>query len=81
MGKSPAGRWLAYLSLESGTAELYVVAYDRRRAGQMAQFSTNEGSLPQWGDQDQRQRTEVPAPHFYFFASAGDYAIGRAISQ
>ncbi|MGC1448932.1 MAG: protein kinase [Candidatus Sulfotelmatobacter sp.] len=43
---SPDGRWLAYASNESGTAEVYVVAYG---GGQGKwQVSTNEGSQPQW---------------------------------
>lgn len=43
---SPNGRWLAYASSESGTAEVYVVAYG---GGQGKwQVSTGEGSQPQW---------------------------------
>jgi Tol biopolymer transport system component len=43
---SPDGHWLAYASNESGTAEVYVVAYG---GGQGKwQVSTNEGSRPQW---------------------------------
>ncbi len=43
---SPNGRWLAYASSESGTAEVYVVAYG---GGQGKwQVSTNEGSQPRW---------------------------------
>jgi Tol biopolymer transport system component len=43
---SPNGRWLAYASNESGTTEVYVVAYG---GGQGKwQVSTNEGSQPQW---------------------------------
>jgi eukaryotic-like serine/threonine-protein kinase len=43
---SPNGRWLAYTSTESGTAEVYVVAYG---GGQGKwQVSTGEGSQPQW---------------------------------
>jgi serine/threonine-protein kinase len=43
---SPDGRWLAYTSTESGTPNVYVVAF---RGGQGKwQVSTNEGSHPQW---------------------------------
>jgi len=43
---SPNGRWLAYMSTESGTAEVYVVAYG---GGQGKwQVSTGEDSQPQW---------------------------------
>jgi Tol biopolymer transport system component len=43
---SPNGHWLAYTSTESGTAEVYVVAYG---GGQGKwQVSTNEGSQPKW---------------------------------
>ena len=43
---SPDGRWLAYTSTESGTAEVYVVSF---RGGQGKwQVSTNEGSKPKW---------------------------------
>ncbi len=43
---SPDGRWLAYASTESGTAEVYVVAF---RGGQGKwQVSTDEGSQPKW---------------------------------
>lgn len=43
---SPNGRWLAYNSAESGTVEVYVVAYG---GGQGKwQVSANGGSQPQW---------------------------------
>jgi eukaryotic-like serine/threonine-protein kinase len=43
---SPDGHWLAYASTESGTQEVYVVAF---RGGQGKwQVSTNEGSQPKW---------------------------------
>jgi serine/threonine protein kinase/Tol biopolymer transport system component len=43
---SPNGHWLAYTSTESGTFEVYVVAFP---GGQGKwQVSTNEGSHPQW---------------------------------
>jgi Tol biopolymer transport system component len=43
---SPDGRWLAYSSIESGTLEVYVVAFD---GGQGKwQVSANGGQFPQW---------------------------------
>jgi eukaryotic-like serine/threonine-protein kinase len=43
---SPDGRWLAYMSTESGTPQVYVVAF---RGGQGKwQVSTNEGSKAKW---------------------------------
>ncbi len=43
---SPDGRWLAYASTESGTPEVYVMAF---RGGQGKwQVSTNEGTQPKW---------------------------------
>ena len=43
---SPDGRWLAYASTESGTPQVYVVAFG---SGQGKwQVSTNEGSQPKW---------------------------------
>jgi Tol biopolymer transport system component len=43
---SPDGHWLAYTSSESGTFEIYVVAFG---GGQGKwQVSTNEGSNPRW---------------------------------
>jgi len=43
---SPNGHWLAYASNESGTSEIYVVAYG---GGQGKwQVSTNEGTQPRW---------------------------------
>ena len=43
---SPNGKWLAYMSTESGTPEIYVVAYS---GGQGKwQVSTGEGTQPQW---------------------------------
>jgi serine/threonine protein kinase/Tol biopolymer transport system component len=47
MGRlSPDGRWLAYASNDSGTAQVYVVAYG---GGQGKwQVSTSEGSQPKW---------------------------------
>jgi eukaryotic-like serine/threonine-protein kinase len=43
---SPNGHWLAYASNESGTSEIYVVAY----GGGLGkwQVSTNEGTQPRW---------------------------------
>ncbi|MGB7862641.1 MAG: hypothetical protein WCF74_04535, partial [Candidatus Sulfotelmatobacter sp.] len=47
LGKfSPDGRWLAYVSLESGTMEVYVVAFG---GGQGKwQVSANGGTAPSW---------------------------------
>lgn len=43
---SPDGRWIAYTSTESGTAQVYVAAF---RGGQGKwQVSTDEGSQPKW---------------------------------
>ena len=43
---SPDGHWIAYTSTESGSPEVYVVAF---RGGQGKwQISTNEGSKPKW---------------------------------
>jgi serine/threonine protein kinase len=43
---SPDGHWIAYSSTESGTPEIYVVAF---RGGQGKwQISTNEGTQPSW---------------------------------
>jgi len=43
---SPDGHWIAYTSTESGSPEVYVVAF---RGGQGKwQISTNEGSQPKW---------------------------------
>ncbi len=44
---SPDGRWIAYASTESGTPQVYVVAF---HGGQGKwQVSTDEGSQPKWG--------------------------------
>jgi serine/threonine protein kinase/Tol biopolymer transport system component len=56
---SPDGHWLAYTSSESGTFEVYVVAFP---SGQGKwQVSTNEGLNPRWG----RDGKEL-----YYFAAA-----------
>jgi serine/threonine protein kinase len=44
---SPDGRWLAYQSSESGTNEVYVVAFGRGQG--KWQVSANGGMLPLWG--------------------------------
>jgi eukaryotic-like serine/threonine-protein kinase len=43
---SPDGRWLAYTSNESGTLEIYVIAFGGG-SGKW-QVSTNEGVIPRW---------------------------------
>lgn len=43
---SPDGRWLAYISNESGTNEIYVRPFPG--PGGKTQISTGGGSLPQW---------------------------------
>jgi Tol biopolymer transport system component len=49
---SPDGRWLAYVSMESGTPQVYVVGF---ASGQGKwQVSANGGDLPQWS-QDGKQ--------------------------
>ncbi|HEY1251596.1 MAG TPA: hypothetical protein VGH97_10430, partial [Thermoanaerobaculia bacterium] len=43
---SPDGRWLAFVSTESGRFEVYVVPF--RRKGEMLRVSTNGGGQPRW---------------------------------
>jgi eukaryotic-like serine/threonine-protein kinase len=43
---SPDGRWLAYMSNESGGAQIYVVAFGRGQG--KWQVSVNGGTQPQW---------------------------------
>ncbi|MGH9366336.1 MAG: protein kinase domain-containing protein, partial [Thermoanaerobaculia bacterium] len=43
---SPDGRWLAYISDESGTSEVYVQAFPT--TGRKWQVSSNGGSQPRW---------------------------------
>ena len=43
---SPDGRWLAYMSIESGRDEVYVRRYPA--AGEKLQISTEGGSCPRW---------------------------------
>jgi eukaryotic-like serine/threonine-protein kinase len=43
---SPDGRWLAYTSNESGTLEIYVIAFGGGTG--KWQVSTNEGVIPRW---------------------------------
>lgn len=45
---SPNGRWVAYVSNESGSAEIYVRPYPEVDSGKW-QISTNGGREPQWG--------------------------------
>ena len=53
---SPDGRWLAYMSLESGTAEVYVQPFDPSGAAQPAaasgkwQISVGGGQQPLWSN-------------------------------
>jgi hypothetical protein len=43
---SPDGRWLAYISTESGRFEVYVQPY--RRRGERLRVSANGGGQPRW---------------------------------
>jgi len=43
---SPDGRWITYLSDESGSPEIYVTAFPQR--GRKWQVSTNGGQAPRW---------------------------------
>jgi eukaryotic-like serine/threonine-protein kinase len=43
---SPDGRWLAYISTESGRFEVYVEPF--RRRGERVRVSTNGGGQPKW---------------------------------
>jgi eukaryotic-like serine/threonine-protein kinase len=43
---SPDGKWLAYISTETGTGEVYVQPFPRS-AGRV-KVSTNGGSVPRW---------------------------------
>jgi hypothetical protein len=43
---SPDGRWLAYMSNESGSAEIYVTAFPE--PGRKWQVSTSGGQAPRW---------------------------------
>jgi dipeptidyl aminopeptidase/acylaminoacyl peptidase len=43
---SPDGRWLAYVSDESGSPEIYVTAFPER--GRKWQVSTDGGNSPRW---------------------------------
>ena len=43
---SPDGRWVAFVSDESGREEVYVQPF--RRAGQRRRISTSGGTLPRW---------------------------------
>ena len=62
---SPDGRWLAYASNESGSAEIYVVAFDGGHG--KWQVSVNGGQLPRWSH-DGRE--------FYYVDSANTvYAV------
>ena len=76
---SPDGRWLAYISTESGTAEVYVVAFG---GGQGKwQVSSAGGSLPHWSA-DGRELFYVD-PSFSLFAvpvreSSGALQFGAA---
>ena len=44
---SPDGRWVAYVSVESGNPEVYVRPYPNVNGGQW-QVSTDRGSTPRW---------------------------------
>jgi Tol biopolymer transport system component len=56
---SPDGRWLAYLSNESGVYQIYVQAFARK--GGKRQVSTHGGTFPAWS----RNRNDL------FFMSLG----------
>jgi serine/threonine-protein kinase len=50
---SPDGRWLAYVSNESGANEVYVRPFPETRAGRW-QVSVNGGTQPLWSDDGRR---------------------------
>jgi Tol biopolymer transport system component len=57
---SPDGRWLAYLSTESGRAEVYVEPF--RRDGDRVRVSVDGGGQPKWrGTEGVRRRRETRA--------------------
>ena len=65
---SPDGRWLAYLSTESGRAEVYVQPFPG--PGGKWLISTGGGNFPMWS----RTRREL-------FYNAGRSDHGRAVSR
>jgi hypothetical protein len=52
---SPDGRWIAYLSSESGSSELYVESFPK--PGPRQQVSTNGAFMPRWA-QDVRRNSD-----------------------
>ena len=48
---SPNGRWLAYVSNESGRDQIYVQPF--RRRGDRLPVSRDGGSQPRWGDEEE----------------------------
>src|SRR5260370_3242679 len=57
---SPDGRWIAYLSNESGRSEVYVRPYPG--PGGKWQISTNGGAHPNWSPNRRELFYESPAP-------------------
>jgi dipeptidyl aminopeptidase/acylaminoacyl peptidase len=51
---SPDGKWIAYMSNESGQYEIYVQPVFDRMVGGKRQVSVNGGSFVRWGD-DQKE--------------------------
>jgi serine/threonine-protein kinase len=49
---SPDGRWLAYVSYESGKAEVYVRAFPMAGHGGRWQISNSGGDVPMWSRKD-----------------------------
>lgn len=62
---SPDGRWLAYLSNESGTPQIYVVGFNGRHG--KWQVSANGGQYPLWS-QDGKEL-------FYSYSGNSIYAV------
>ena len=46
---SPDGRWLAYMSIETGAFEVYVTPFPGPSPGERRQVSTAGGGWPRWG--------------------------------
>jgi dipeptidyl aminopeptidase/acylaminoacyl peptidase len=68
---SPDGKWIAYVSNESGRAEVYVAPFNASSAsGGKWQVSTNGGAQPRWRPDGKEIFYVSPAPNVRLMAAA-----------
>jgi eukaryotic-like serine/threonine-protein kinase len=74
---SPDGKWVAYVSYESGDPEIYLVPFPDARV--KIQVSTDRGSQPRWS-RDGRQLFYIGKDHAVMVATLRFAADGKEVA-